>query len=382
MRLNYTPVSIADETAPAQKLSLPLQTFGLVLAGQAPSGIFQIAFRGKGYTGQEDLSGSPNNRMILGLNDLSLTLGSRFHELVAIGMSGGATAKADTLRDFGMPQTFDRYFAGQIPVLGWYVDFGKDGFPVSSEFSLNTATSRFVYVSDYNIDRDPIKGDSLALKWQTAGDLKYAGTRFCPALLLGYWKNHYQIYDHTQDNDDLNVGVKQPGRDYAFSDFSFGIGSSVKILQYASAWIEYTHSSLGLDYGTAWTNVADKSEPYHRTNLGIEANIHTIGTLRFPQSIETFLRAGYLNQTGNSGINPFEQETFGLVNPVITNTQTYRYDPRDLGWGRFQRISGFVVGLGATLLDKRIIADTHMAFLSRGENGGIDFGIDVAYVLK
>jgi hypothetical protein len=68
-------------------------------------------------------------------------------------------------------------------VLGWYVDFGKNGFPVQSDFSFNTATYRLIYVSGF--DQDPIKGDSLAWKWQTVGDLSYrdcATTRhFCLA---------------------------------------------------------------------------------------------------------------------------------------------------------------------------------------------------------
>jgi hypothetical protein len=63
-----------------------------------------------------------------------------------------------------------------------------------------------VYVSGNHIDQNPIKVDSLAWKCQAAGDFTCAGTRVRHALLLSHRKNHYQICDHTPDNDDPSVG--------------------------------------------------------------------------------------------------------------------------------------------------------------------------------
>jgi hypothetical protein len=59
VRLFYAPTGIASDFQPLlsgqafQRVTLPLQTFGLTLAGQMPSGLFQFAFQSKGYVGDE-----------------------------------------------------------------------------------------------------------------------------------------------------------------------------------------------------------------------------------------------------------------------------------------------------------------------------------------
>jgi hypothetical protein len=385
VRLFYTPTWIVDETNVAQKLSLPLNRFGLMLAGQVPSGIFQFALNGKGYTGKEERASSSNNRMIMGLDDLTLTLGSRIHQLLVVGMRGGVIAKFDTLHDASPLPTRDRYFSGHIPLLEWYLDFGKDSFPVRSDFLITTTTSRLVYVSFDNIDMNPIKGDSLAWKWQVLGNLQHAGITYHPAFFLSYWRNSYREYQPTSSNDNLNVGPELSGRDRQFSDFRFGIGTLIAIRRFASAWIEYTQPSMRWKYGNSysWVNLSDK-KGYYRTNIGLQTNLHTILALHFPPSIETIFRIGYFNQTENSGINPFEGEAFGLMTPVETYSQAYRYNPY-FGWGPLQRVSGFTLGLTGTFLDKRLESDTHICFLSKKagsvQNSGTVFGLDLVYIL-
>jgi hypothetical protein len=382
-RLYYTPTTIGSDfpgLLGMQHTTLPLQAFGLTMAGQIPSGLIQFAFQGKGYLGEDNTEGNQNSRMYMGFEDLSLTLGSRVHELIALGMMGGATAQFDSLRDYSILPSTDRCFSGQIPRLGWYIDFGNEDFPMQSEFSLASATHRFVYVSLLNIDQDPIKGDSIAWKWQTTGDVKVNQCAIRPALLLGYWRNHYQRYTPTESNDNLNVGPVREGRDWTFSDFQFGIGLNADLFSIASPWIEYTHASMGLDYGSAWTGQTDKNQVYHCTNVGIEANLHTIEALRIPSSAQVFLRVGYFNVTYNSGIDPFQSREFGIILPSTTATRIFRYLP-DFGWGRVERVRGLVIGLGSSILDGKIELDSHLGFLAN-ERNGFAFGMQIAYALR
>jgi hypothetical protein len=389
VRLYYSPTTInADYPGliTVEKTSFPAQTFGLTIAGQIPSGLFQFAFQGKGYVGHESVENNQDTRLIMGVDDLSLTVGSRIHELISVGMQGGAKGQFDSLVDVTIPVIDERCFEGQVPVLGWYVDFGKNGFPVQSDFSFNTATYRLIYVSGF--DQDPIKGDSLAWKWQTVGDLSYRDCAYHPSLLLGYWQNHYQRFSPTADNDDLNVGMLREGEDWRFSNFYFGIGASAKFLSIASAWVEFTHSSMGLEYGDYWklSSQTDKNQGYYSTNIGIEADLHAIAALQFPSSIETYARVGFFNGTGNSGIDPFQSQEFGRIFPVSPNSRGFRYRPdMGFGWGPTERITGFVFGLGGRFLDGMIEADTHLGFYGRSLNkdqSGFEFGIDIGYLLR
>jgi hypothetical protein len=382
VRLNYTPTFITDHTLQRQKLSLPLQRFGLTIAGQTPSGIFQFALRAKGYYGQEKGDMTQDTRLIMGLEDLSAFIGSRVHELVTIGMQGGATAKLDTLRD---PALHDRYFVGQIPVLGWYIDFGKDGFPVASDFSLHIATHRFVYaVSRDYVNHDPIKGDSLAWKWQAIGNLRRDEITFHPAFYIGYWSNHYQEFAPTATNDNLSVGPDRTGNDWKISDLCFGIGASISVRNFMTTWFEFAHTAMGLDYGNTWPNLASKKQGYDRICIGAEANLHAIEALHFPKSIETFVRIGYFNQLENSGINAFQSDEFGQINVLSANSMAYRYSP-NFGWGPDQRVAGFVLGPGALFFNRLVQADAHIGFLAKyapANQSGLEIGVDCAYNLK
>ena len=385
-RLNYTPAFIADEASFApRQVSMFLHRFGLSLAGQAPKGVFQIGLHGDGYFTEEDLAGSDNTRLIMGLRDLSATIGTRLHELVGIGMRGGVSAQLDSLRDRVAPANHDRYFEGQIPRLAWFADVGKPGFPVQSDFAIGIAKSRFVYVTDPGGgDQDPIRGDSLFWKWQALGDFAGSGMRYRPALYLGYWRNNYQAYAPTPDNDDLSVGAKRDGRNWTISDFRFGIGGSVLVLRYATAYWEYAHSVMGLTYGATWPGPRDKKTGYDRIALSAEGNLRAITALHLPPSIEAFVRLGYFNQRENSGINAFGADEFGLVNQVDVGTQIDR-DAPDFGWGRDQRVIGFTVGLGASFLNKALSANLHWAFLGRSgatQRSGFAFGADVGYALR
>jgi hypothetical protein len=90
---------------------LPLQTFGLTIAGQLPSGLMQFALQAKGFLGEGKSDASQNTRLYWGCDDLSLSIGSRVHELLAIGMNGGVQGQFDSLRNESMLPLPDRCFS-------------------------------------------------------------------------------------------------------------------------------------------------------------------------------------------------------------------------------------------------------------------------------
>jgi len=393
VRINYAPTGIDDYTHRSpdgitnQELTLPLHRFGLLIAGQTPSGIFQMSVRGNGYYGDEALAGSQNTRLIMGLENLSAAIGSRIHPLVAVGMQGGAIGRLDTLRDLQNPRYHDRYFFGQIPQLSWYIDFGGGNVPLSSNFSLAIATHRFIYVSTptgENGNQNPLRGDSLAWKWQAIGNIVGMGCTWRPAVYLGYWNNHYQTYLPTADNNSLDVGLQLNGNDWTTSNFRFGFGGNAEISGVASAWFEYTHSSLSLDYGATWSTLSARQKGYDRIMTGVELGMHKIAALHIPQSIETFVRLGFFNQRENSVIDAFESDQFGLVNTVDYNSMMYRYRP-DFGWGADQRVIGFTLGMGGSFFNRLLSIDAHLAFLSKSSDvhtNGAQFGLDCIYALR
>jgi hypothetical protein len=388
LRLTYSPATIADNPIGGGGRSLPLQRFGLTVAAQVPSGIFQIGIRAKGFIGDETGEGSPNSRSIMGLDELSLALGSRLHEMVVIGMTGGVTAKLDTLRNYDtLPYLRpDRYFTGQIPVLGWYVDFGKEGFPLASDIAFQTATARFIGVDDTGSARNqaPIKGDSLAFAWQTIASLSAGDYVFHPAFSLSYWKNAYQLYAPTPDNNSLGVGPDIAGKDWTISDFGFGLGGSVQLARFATAWIEFSHNALGLHVGDALADSINRSEGYYRFGVGVEAALHALSFLKFPSSIEAFVRLGYFAMRDNGGINSFRSDDFGLLTDLAVGSQAYRSLP-DFGWGPEERVSGFTFGFGSAFFDNRLRTDAHLAVLSQSlvkDYHGIEFGVDCIYTLR
>jgi hypothetical protein len=390
MQFFYAPVAISDNMRSSQSINLTMKRFGLTIAGQVPGGLLQLAFRGNGFVGNETLKGNANTRLLIGLDAVTVSVGSRFKETVAIGIEGGARAKLDTLVNKSAFPLHDRYFEGQLPIIGGFIEIKRQDLPVASAFSFSTGTSRFIYVTQNSgnsgsVDRAPIKGDSLAWRWQTIGNITNANITWHPSLFLGSWRNKYQVYAPTATNDNLEVGPDSIGHDWKIADFCFGLGSSMEIVKYATLWLEYAHSSLGLESGSAWPAAAKKDEGYHRIGLGAEAALHTIKPLNFPPSIETFVRIGYFNQRENSGIDAFQSERFGIINAVSPDSRLNRYIP-DFGvWGRGQRIIGTTLGLGAAFLNRVISVDSHITFLSRDDgrkNTGLECGFNCGYCFK
>jgi len=150
-----------------------------------------------------------------------------------------------------------------------------------------------------------------------------------------YWKNHLSDLRPHPEQRQPERWTAQPGRDYTFSDFSFCIGSSAAILQHASAWIEYTHSSLVLTTarpgrmsrtranhttGPAWA-LRQYSCRQRAAHSAVDRNIHCV--------------SGFSTRPGTAAsIRLTRRRSAGESSNV--HTRMYRYDPTQASDGAFQ----------------------------------------------
>lgn len=368
--------------------TLPVKRFSLTIAGGVPSGIFRIAFAGEGYFGKLKRSGNDNRRALLGVESAGLWLGSQVHRLVRLGFHAAGSGLVDTLyTSDGYPA--DRYFLGRIPRIGGDVDFGAEGFPVLSNFTIDWAARRFIYVSKLSeageLDYGPIMYDTLGWDWQTMAEVTMADLLVQPAVNVGFWRTNAAVHERTGGNDDpFDYGAKVDGRTWRLGALHIGAGGQVSFRGILAAGLEYTYRNLSLHYGDAWPSRSTRTRHYHRTALGVACFLHQIPVVHFPQSYEMRVRLGYANALENSGIDAYGAAQLAGVDSMSVGSGQWRYEP-DFGFGPDQRISRFSVGLGNSFLSGLVAADAYIAFLRRtGEIDfrGFEFGADMRYELR
>ncbi len=391
IQLHYTPDLIAVYDASGKtKYDLALQRFGLLGAVSMPKGVFQIGVAAEGFYGVETQNKSDSTRLIMGFKTLKGSIGSRVHELVGIGMEGGVTGRLDTLKIATNSNWQDRYFEGSLPMLGWFIDFGYPGFPVQSDFILSTATNRLIYVYKFNTgeigNRPPVIGDSLSWHWKTLGTIPINGIIYHPGVALDFQRCNNQLYFPKGENNTLEVGAKQVGKNWAIKNLSFGIGGSAEILSYGSTYFEFSHSKISLDVDSAYgPTFKDTSRGYERVLIGAQGNIHAIKALRIPSSIGIFGRLSYENLRINSLYDGYRSDEFSLNTPLIPNSlgSTPLYAPAP---GADQRIGNFTVGLGASFFSNQVRLDAAYSMLTKKESSisykGYGFALDLGYEIR
>jgi hypothetical protein len=389
--LNYGPAWLERKSA-AGTLSLsPLHRFGLSVASEMPSKYLRFGIDAQGYYGTLGTSENQNRRTTMGLTRLAAYLGSQVHPLVRIGIFGGATGNFDSLQDETNATQQDRFFYGSDPVYGGDISVGKDGFPVKSSLGLTIASNHFVYVTKGiphpkpEGNEDALVGDSLAWKWNTIGTFGRAGFEYSPALSLAYRRNRIQEYTPGEKNYPFQYGPSRGDTNWTFSSFSLGLGGSVLLRNYGTAWLEYVHEFFNAVYG-AGTNTPNKSRGYDRIGLGLEGNVNAIPGLAMPKWVDVFLRLGYLNMRDNSRFGSLYGDEFGRFTPVSSGSQFADSSGfYSLSFGADERVNRFSLGAGARFFEKALGVDLAFAFLSREstvKEGGFEFGIGVEYVLK
>jgi hypothetical protein len=390
--LDYAPSWVSRVDTSVTTKMAPLHRFGLVFAAQIPSKVIRFGVAAQGYVGSESTdepASAGRSRTLMGVTTLNAYLGSQVHPLVRIGIHGGATGNLDSLEEPQHVQE-DRFFYGTIPIIGGTVGFGKEGFPVWSNFSIDFATNNLVYVTKGNFlqkpdgNEDALLADSLAWKWETMGRIPAGGVVYQPSFSLEYMKCRVKEFYASEKNYPLTYGAERPDMNWTLGSFTFGLGASALVMDWGRAWVEWAHEYFSLSYGAAIDSI-DKSRGYDRIGVGIEGNIHAIPALKMPSSTELFIRLGYCNMRTNGRFGPYAGDEFRLFNSMSApSLRSGPNSPYHVTLNNDERLSRFTVGFGATFLQRMFEANFVLGFLGLQDDmteNGFEFGFGLDYNL-
>jgi hypothetical protein len=381
---SYNPFKEAT-SGEMKSVKIPLQRFGLSLAGGAMSGVIQAGLTGEGFIGNQTSDASMNNRVILGFQNVRLHIGSQIQELVRLGIFGGVDGYVDTLCSTNSLDQ-DRMFSGTLPVWGGYLDLSGKEFPVKSDMLFSKATPVFVYVvkpSDKpKGNQAAIKGDSLIWDWKTMVDIPIPDGIISPAFSLCYKKNKSQVSVPSDNNDPWAIGKAIGDSNWTASSFSFGFGTSYSFMNILKFDIDYSFRNLNLKTGMSYGNTSRKNG-YHATAVKLKGNLENIKGLKIPESMELGIKAGYLNYYYNSFIDSWAENGTGLLYSISTGSQYDRYDPKNILAGD-KRIAGFLTGIETSFFNKAV--DVNFDILIKNVPGskekGTELGLNISYLLQ
>ena len=380
----YYPTSL-EKSSPQGNIKLPLHRFSLGVAGGTESGLFQIGLRAGLFTGRISQEEFPDERFILGSDQISVHLGTQLHELVRVGVFGGVSGYFDSLV-IENPEVQDRYFSGTFPILGGFIDLSKEGFPVFSNFSLGMGFPRFVYVykpSTFPAGNNPaLFSDSIGWDWKTLVKVGAGDFTIRPAFAMGYQRTTSQLYHPTEDNYPWEHGDEITGYHWTISSFGMGMGVATDFLKIAELSVQYGFKNLSLEKGLAIVSSYDEKEWFHDIKVGIQGNVHKIEKLRFPQSLGLTVRAEYFNMRQSQYLDPWYHGEFSRITLPGIGSQAGRYTPES---SLLQtRLIGINAGIGATFLEEMFGVDADLVLFddaSGVEKKGVQFGIGLWYNL-
>jgi len=378
-------------TSEDENMSLPLHRFGLTLAAQSESGLFQASIMSSGYIGTQRWDIGDSTRALLGLENLRFDFGSRVHPMARVGIFIGAGLHVDTLNSFraiGQLPRDDRSAHVVLPAFGGFVDFGDKIIPARSHLSLQYASSRFVYVSKNGAGREGIDGlgneysimnDSLQLLWLTAGRVPLGEHFAKPGLLLGFSTNAGKLHYPDEDSDPFNIGHPIPGGDFDLTEVYFGIGSGFEVFNYADFFMEYVYNSASLNYGnhSGFLNPTGfpTSHGLHHFALGVSTPLHNyISTpLNLTPRIAYFISesAGAV-QARRMNTRPLNPERY----------KSARYQPQRYLENK-ESTSGFTLGLDIQSSNEKFGGSIHTTFLNESYRGeaGVEMGLVFTIVI-
>jgi len=390
--LEYAPAWQSEGASVVTQKISPLHRFGLVFAAQIPSKVIRFGVSAQGYVGSESTDlplHTGDSRTLMGVTTLAAYIGSQVHELVRIGITGGATGNIDSL-ETGTQGAEDRFFYGTIPVIGGSISFGKKDFPVQSNFAIDFATNNLVYVTKGipnekpSGNEDALLADSMSWKWETIGRIPAGGIICQPSLSLEYLHSRTRQFSPSEKNYPLTYGDERVDTNWTIGAFTFGLGTSALFFDWGRAWLEWAHENFSLSYGPGLDST-DKSRGYDRIGIGMEGNIHAIPAFKMPSSMELFLRLGYCNMRTNGRFGAYMADEFRQFNSMQPASQlSGPSSPYHVGMTGDERVSRFSFGFGATFLHRTIGADMDLGFLSLErdtKNSGVEFGFGLNYNL-
>ena len=387
-QVSYGPDLLSYDT-PSENMSLPLHRFGLTLAAQSQSRLFQASIMSSGYIGTQSFKNNNDSRMLAGLEDLRFDFGSQVHSMARVGVFIGAALHVDTLKSSYKNAANeelsrdDRSAHVVLPAFGGFVDFNGSNIPVRSHLSLQYASGRFVYVSKDEISRGgvdslgnlhSIKNDSLQLLWMTAGRIPVKEHFVKPGLLLGYSVNAGQLHLPDEDSDPFKMKDAVDGGFFDLTEVYFGIGAGFEAFSYVDMFIEYIYNSASLNYGEHFQNPtnAPTSQGLNSFALGVSTPLHKY--LSVPFSLSP--RIAYFISQSAGAVEARHINTKPL-NPARSRSKAAIYDPQ-LYLENKESTSGFTLGLDAQSSDTKLGGSFYTTFLNK--NPGGRSGIEMEFI--
>ncbi|MDR2694278.1 MAG: hypothetical protein LBB74_08730 [Chitinispirillales bacterium] len=410
-RFSYGPDLLSRKNG-GNETSLTLHRFGLVVAGQAGSGIIRGSLVADGFYGNQKWAESDSARTFMGFERLRLDLGSRIHPALRIGVFFGVIGRYDSLyipvppnmRPESVPERSDR--AGQInlPEFGASLDFGEDGLPVRSNLTFSYALSRFIntskdpllsppytwkpmpiptdkygYTTDKNGNTDAIRNDSFDLFWVTRGrvPVKESGFAFNPGLLFGLTGNAGEMRQPTDDNNIINLGDAKSS--YDLSGIWFGLGTGFEALKYADAHLEYTLADMSLSVTPAVGAEKEVSRTLHHVSVGVSSRLNEYVEL----PVVIVPRLAWF-ASGTAGVLGARRLSLSPLDLAGGMSKAPLYWPERFLDG-FRRVSGFTIGVDGHAFEGRLNASVWTTILSssvEAEDGGLEFGLKVGFLVK
>ncbi|MDR2727753.1 MAG: hypothetical protein LBB56_01375 [Chitinispirillales bacterium] len=384
----YGPDLLSYDT-PDESMSLPLHRFGLTLAAQSQSGLFQASIMSSGYIGTQSFKNSSDSRALAGLEDLRFDFGSQPHPMARVGVFIGAALNIDTLKNSETLECEDRSAHVVLPSFGGFVDFNGHNLPVRSHLSLQYSSGRFVYVSkdekinSYGVDglgnEYSIKNDSLQFIWMTAGRIPVKEHFIKPGLLLGFSANAGKLHWPDEDSDPFKMKDAVEGGSFDLTEVYFGIGAGFEAFSYADMFIEYVHNSASLNYGEHFHNPpnAPTSRGLHSFALGASTPLHKY--LAVPFSLSP--RIAYFISQSAGAVEARHINTKPL-NPVRSRSKAAIYEPQ-LYLENKETASGFTLGLDAQSSDTKFGGSFYTTFLNKNPRGrsGIEMEFIFAFAI-
>ncbi len=396
--LHYSHVQTEREHVPGYLLGL--HQFGFRLAGKTERGLFQAGMRGTGFYGSVAAPDSLDKRVVMGVDELGLFLGSRVHPLVTLSFAAKTAVLLDTLNQQSNSLNEERFVSLAAPLFTVDADFGTGDFPLMTNFTLNIGRRHFVYVVKesgrpvINKGNQPaIVGDTLGWRLKTLVDVGSERVRLQPALHLGFWRTNYQLHEPAGDNHPTKYERELPDADWRFRDVTFGLGTGVEIFTWARAWIEYARSSLRLKIGDqlpgAPATLPEATKGFNRFGLGATGVVDAIPGISLPDWLSLSVKAGFEHCQQPPLFESFGRADYLRLNPISPRTQTYRYQP----WAAMDQMHIFNttrLGLHAGFLDAMFETDLSLGIIrgrfyktgaSEARRAGMELRLDLVYNL-
>lgn len=271
-------------------VKLAASRFGLDLAAGPASGIIRFGFSAHARMGGTEYSGDAD-RILVEIPSLRFDLGSRVMPGLELGGFFGFGGRFDSLES--PAKELERVAVVTFPRFGALIDVGGlEAIPLKANVALEFGTERFF--GEYKPAADP--GVEYPIIWNSYWSLQAqlmypipAGDFVIePALTFAHRSDDAQGYLGIKGNQNpFKKGDKIADMKGTRSVTSYGLGGHFSFREMVSLWLEWETAGHGYDVDSL------QKESYSRYSVGLEQQVEKLPFMKFPESMNLALRAGW-----------------------------------------------------------------------------------------